>query len=48
MVVEVSCVEMAPDGLLRHVSYLGKREYIGRNVVPKPDCAHAALSWIAP
>ena len=26
MVVEVSYVEMTPDGLLRHVSYLGERE----------------------
>jgi alkanesulfonate monooxygenase SsuD/methylene tetrahydromethanopterin reductase-like flavin-dependent oxidoreductase (luciferase family) len=25
-VVEVSYVEMTPDGLLRHVSYLGERE----------------------
>jgi ATP-dependent DNA ligase len=26
MVVEVSYVEMTPDGLLRHVNYLGERE----------------------
>ena len=26
MVVEVSYVEMTPDGLLRHVVYLGERE----------------------
>jgi hypothetical protein len=26
MVVEVSDVEMTPDGLPRHVSYLGERE----------------------
>jgi hypothetical protein len=26
MVVEVSYVEMTPDGLLRHVVYPGKRE----------------------
>jgi hypothetical protein len=26
MVVEVSYVEMTPDGLLRHVVYMGERE----------------------
>src|SRR5689334_5899810 len=27
MVVEVSCAEWTPDGLLRHVAYLGEREH---------------------
>jgi DNA ligase D-like protein (predicted ligase) len=39
MVVEVSYVEMTPDGLLRHVVYLGEREdKLPRDVVrSKPD-----------
>ena len=39
MVVEVSYVEMTPDGLLRHVSYLGEREdKLAPDVIkPKPD-----------
>ena len=39
MVVEVSYVEMTPDGLLRHVVYLGEREdKLPRDVIrSKPD-----------
>jgi bifunctional non-homologous end joining protein LigD len=39
MVVEVSYVEMTPDGLLRHVAYLGEREdKLPRDVIrSKPD-----------
>ncbi len=39
MVVEVSYVEMTPDGLLRHVAYLGEREdKLPRDIIrSKPD-----------
>jgi bifunctional non-homologous end joining protein LigD len=43
MVVEVSYIEWTPDGLLRHVAYLGEREDNCHRSPPRPTSCLRAL-----